>query len=266
LHPPGAPAGGSRSSGQARGGIRGFSISPHCIALAMANIFPRWSNLLQLKIAVCVGAAAAGIALAFSYYATPKALVEGYEPSQPIFYSHKVHVDQLGMDCRYCHSFVDVSGAANVPSGNTCWNCHQHVLRDSPKLEPLRRAMDTTFAGYDGKPIEWVRVHRMPDYVYFDHSAHVNRGISCQSCHGDVNTMEVVYHEEPHSMAWCLDCHREPEKNLRPLEEVYNLDYDAKDYIANHPELSVKTTEELGLKLKETFKVNPPTSCTTCHR
>jgi hypothetical protein len=126
--------------------------------------------------------------------------------------------------------------------------------------------MDVSYPGYDGKPIEWVRVHQAPDYVYFNHSAHVNRGISCQSCHGHVDQMEVVYQAEPQSMAWCLDCHRAPEKNLRPLEEVYNLKYDAAAYITAHPQLGVKTTEDLGLKLKEEFNINPKTSCATCHR
>lgn len=232
----------------------------------MANIFPRWTNLLPLKIAVCLGTAVAGIALAFSYYATPKTLRVGYQPSQPIPFSHKIHVDQLGLDCRYCHSFVDVAGHSNVPSGNTCWNCHQHVQRDSPKLEPLHRAMDENHPQYDGKPIEWVRIHKSPDYVYFNHSAHVNRGISCQSCHGDVDKMEVVYQAEAHSMGWCLDCHRAPEKHLRPLEEVFNFDYGDKDvakYVSEGE--GITTTEELGLKLKEQFQVHPKTSCATCH-
>lgn len=232
----------------------------------MANIFPRWSNLLPLKIAICLGAVGAGVALAFAYYATPKATVVGYQPTQPIPFSHKIHVDQLGLDCRYCHSFVDVAGHSNVPTGNTCWNCHQHVQKDSPKLAPLHKSMDTSYPGYDGKPIEWVRVHKAPDYVYFNHSAHVNRGISCQSCHGDVNTMEVVYHAEPHSMGWCLDCHRAPEEHLRPLEEVYNLNYSDDDVGKYTTDQSVKTTEDLGKKLKETFNVHPKTSCTTCHR
>jgi hypothetical protein len=232
----------------------------------MANIFPRWSNLLPLKIAFCLGAVGAGVVLAINYYATPKALVVGYQPTQPIPFSHKIHVDQLGLDCRYCHSFVDVAGHSNVPSGNTCWNCHQHVQKDSPKLEPLQVSMNPAHPRYDGKPIEWVRVHKAPDYVYFDHSAHVNRGISCQSCHGDVNRMEVVYQAESHSMGWCLDCHRAPEEHLRPLEEVYNFNYgdeDAKKYAADG---SVQTTRDLGKKLRETFNVHPKSSCTTCHR
>jgi hypothetical protein len=240
----------------------------------MANFFPRWTNLLPLKIAVCAGAVAGGVVLAFTYYATPKTLVEGYQPSQPIPFSHKIHVDQLGLDCRYCHSFVDVSGTSNVPGNNTCWNCHKHVATDSPKLQPLRDRMDDTRKPLHpdfGKPIEWVRIHKTPDYVYFNHSAHVNRGISCQSCHGRVDQMEVVYQENQEnslSMGWCLDCHRAPEKHLRPLEEVYNLKYsdaDVSKYTTDSKYAGVKTTEDLGLKLKEHWQIVPKTSCATCH-
>jgi hypothetical protein len=126
--------------------------------------------------------------------------------------------------------------------------------------------MDPNYPGYDGKPIEWVKIHKTPDFVYFNHSAHVNRGISCQSCHGNVDQMEVVWQDQNLSMGWCLDCHRNPEKNLRPLEEVYNFKYNAQDYVSKHgKDLGVKTTEELGLKLKEQFRVAPKTSCATCH-
>ncbi|HEX5790835.1 MAG TPA: cytochrome c3 family protein [Luteolibacter sp.] len=182
----------------------------------MANIFPRWSNLLPLKIAICLACVAGGVSLAFTYYATPKAMVVGYQPSQPIPFSHKIHVDQVGLDCRYCHSFADVAGHSNVPSGNTCWNCHQHVQRDSPKLEPLHRSMNPSHPQYDGKPIEWVRVHKAPDYVYFNHSAHLNRGISCQTCHGDVDQMEVVYQAQPHSMAGASSATATPRSSCAP--------------------------------------------------
>ena len=232
----------------------------------MANIFPRWSNLLPLKIAFCVGTVLAGIALAFTYYATPKSLVVGYQPSQPIPFSHKIHADQIGLDCRYCHSLVEVSGHANVPSGSTCWNCHQHVLPQSPKLAPLHKAMDPAYPGYDGKPIEWVRVHKLPDYVYFNHSAHVNRGVACQSCHGNINTMEVVSQDQSLAMDWCLTCHRAPENFLRPLEEVYNFNYNPATFLSNNKQAGVTTPLELGLKFKHQFMVNPKTTCTTCHR
>ena len=232
----------------------------------MANIFPRWSNLLPLKIMICVGAVAAGGSLAFTYYATPKTLVVGYQPAQPIPFSHKIHVNQIGMDCRYCHAFVEVAGHATVPSASTCWNCHQHVQRDSPKLAPLRQTMDPAYPGYHGKPIEWVRIHKLPDYVYFNHSAHVNRSVACQSCHGNINTMEVVAQDQSLSMSWCLNCHRAPENFLRPLEEVYHSGYDAATYLASHPQPGAVTTRDLGLKLKQQFQVNPKISCTTCHR
>ena len=126
--------------------------------------------------------------------------------------------------------------------------------------------MDPAYPGYDGKPIEWVRVHKTPDYVYFNHSAHVNRGVSCQSCHGDVNQMEVISQVQPLSMSWCLDCHRAPENFLRPLEEVYNFNYNAQSWLVNHPQPGVTTPRDLGLKLKQQYQVNPKTSCTTCHR
>lgn len=231
----------------------------------MANIFPRWSNLLPLKIAICVLSVAGGLVLGFSYYGTPKTLVVGYQPSQPISFSHKIHVDQVGMDCRYCHSFADVAGHSNVPTGNTCWNCHQHIQKESPKLAPLRKSMDPAFPGYDGKPIEWVRIHKAPDFVKFNHSAHLSRGISCQSCHGQVDMMEVVAQDQPLTMGWCLDCHRNPEKNLRPLEEVYNFKYDAATYLKDHPQPGVTTPAEFGLELKKRFKIAPKTTCATCH-
>ncbi|MBB22698.1 MAG: cytochrome C [Roseibacillus sp.] len=238
----------------------------------MANFFPRWTNILPLKIAVCLGFAGASVVVGFTYYATPKAQRVGYMPSQPIPYDHALHVNQLGMDCRYCHSFVEHSGHANVPSASTCWNCHQHVRKDSDKLQPLRRAFDKDYEQYDGEPIKWVRIHQSPDYVFFNHSAHVNRGVSCESCHGKVNEMKVVYQAEAHSMGWCLDCHRNPEKHLRPLEEVYNLDYDAEDWLAEnkmvHPETGkqLKSQKDLGLYLKEHWNIKAKESCWTCHR
>jgi hypothetical protein len=254
----------------------------------MANFFPRWTNLLPLKIAVCLGAVGAGVVAGITYYATPKAQRVGYQPSQPIHYDHALHVNQLGMDCRYCHSFVEHSGHANVPTANTCWNCHQHVRKGSPKLAGLYEAMgldadgvtelkDASGNAVEPKPIEWVRVHKAPDYVYFNHSAHLNRGISCQSCHGDVHKMEKVYHAEDHSMGWCLDCHRAPEKHLRPLEEVFNLDYNAQEYLEQNEIIDteglivgkgerIEKPEDFGLFLKAHWGVQPKESCATCHR
>lgn len=260
----------------------------------MANIFPRWTNILPLKVAVCLGALGFCVVAGVTYYATPESTRVGYQPTQPVHYDHNLHANLLGMDCRYCHSFVEHSGHANVPSANTCWNCHEHIKKGSPKLGGLRAAMavDVThnpILGEDGeqvegKPIEWVRVHRAPDYVYFNHSAHLNRGISCQSCHGDVHKMEKVYHAESHSMGWCLDCHRNPEDHVRPLEEVYNLDYDAEEYLKENeiiPDMQIldkkgdvvaekgeriTDPEQFGEFLVAHWGIQPKESCATCHR
>ncbi|NWK55211.1 cytochrome c3 family protein [Verrucomicrobiaceae bacterium N1E253] len=243
----------------------------------MANFFPRWSNLLPLKIAVCVVFVVMGLVAAFAYYGTPKAQRVGYQPDQPIDYDHDLHANQLGIDCRYCHSSVDKSASAGVPTANTCWNCHQHVQKGNPKLAPLRAAMGvdenhTPIEGAEKKPIKWVRIHKTPDYAYFDHSAHVNRGVSCKSCHGDIHKMRKVHHVEPLSMDFCLNCHRKPELHLRPLEEVYNLDYDAEEYLEENkiidPETDkrITTQEEFGKLLKKNWNIQPKESCATCHR
>ena len=250
----------------------------------MANIFPRYTNILPLKIAICLGALGLGVVVAFTYYGSPKAQRVGYMPDQPIPYDHQLHVTQLGLDCRHCHSFVEKSGHANVPTANTCANCHHPtkgggIKADSPRLAPLIDAID------NDKPIEWVRVHKSPDYVYFNHSAHLNRGISCIECHGDVSEMRVVWHDQPLSMDQCITCHRSPEEALRPLEEVFNLKYNAKDYISQNddvkdlvidyleeqemtPDLETEqgAQKAMGAMLKDHWNVRPKESCFTCHR
>lgn len=242
----------------------------------MANFFPKWTNLLPLKIAVCILTVVLGVVAAFSYYATPKAQRVGYQPDQPIAYDHDLHANQLGIDCRYCHSSVDKGAHAGVPTANTCWNCHEHVQKGSDKLEPLRAAMGVDkdhvpIEGAEKKPIEWVRIHKSPDYVYFDHSAHVNRGVSCKSCHGEIHKMEKVHHDKSLSMDFCLECHRNPEEHLRPLEEVYNLDYDAEEYLKKNEFFDkegkrITTQKEFGLLLKDNWSIHPKDSCSTCHR
>jgi hypothetical protein len=241
----------------------------------MANFFPRWSNWLPLKILVIGATLVTGATAATWYYVTPKYTKVGYEPIQPIPFSHDLHVSQLGMDCRYCHSFVDVAAHSNIPNTQTCMACHSQVQKENPKLEPLRASWKT------GQPVQWVQIHRTPDYVYYNHAAHVNRGISCHSCHGQVNEMAVVHHDKPHSMAWCLDCHRAPENHLRPVEQVYNLNWSPKDvkpaeFIAKYGQpKDVKedwsqkkslTQEEIGQTLKERWNIQPPLNCQGCHR
>jgi hypothetical protein len=243
----------------------------------MANFFPRWSNWLTLKLVFILGVIGTAASAGVWYYFTPKYTRVGYEPAQPVAFPHDIHVTQIGMDCRYCHSFVEVAAHSNVPNTQSCMNCHTQVQKENPKLKPLIESWKT------GQPVEWVQIHKTPDFVYFNHSVHVNRGVSCKSCHGQVNRMPIVFHDQPHSMSWCLDCHRSPENHLRPREDVFNLDWqpeyvDAKAFIAKYgpPPGDEKkdfsgdvklTQQQIGMTLKQKWGVHPPdTNCWGCHR
>ncbi len=190
------------------------------------------------------------ITIAFTYYFTPKYTRVGYMPTQPVAFEHAIHVTQLGLDCRYCHFAVETSSVAGIPPTQTCMNCHSQIRKDSPKLEAVRQSWQT------GEPIHWIRIHRAPDFVYFNHSVHVNRGISCVSCHGHINHMRTVWHDQPQSMSWCLDCHRHPEKNIRPLDKVYDLDWKPEGV----------SQEQMGEKLVRDWGIDPPKTCAGCHR
>jgi hypothetical protein len=182
------------------------------------------------------------------YYFSPEYTDVGYKPTQPVEYSHQVHVGQLGVDCQYCHSYVDVSKHANVPSTQTCMNCHSQVTTESLKLLPVRESW------VSGDPIQWVKVHHLADYAHFNHSVHVNVGVGCETCHGRVDQMEVVEQREPLSMGWCLDCHRAPEENLRPPEEVTTMGYEQPEGF-----------RERNLERIKVEGINPPESCSGCH-
>ena len=209
----------------------------------MANIFPRGSNILPLKIVLCALIMVPAISVGMWYYFTPKYTRVGYQPAQPIPFPHDVHVSQLGMDCRYCHSFVEVAAHSNVPTTQMCMNCHSSVQKENPKLAPLRESWAT------GKPVEWVQIHKLPDHAYFDHSAHLAAGVGCVTCHGRVDQMEVVRAETPLSMGWCLDCHRDPQPNLRPKDQITNMEWT--------PEMASNWTAPV---------VHPPQHCSGCHR
>jgi hypothetical protein len=212
--------------------------------------FPQWTNHFKLLIpAGAVGGvlfAATFIWLGFS----PKTIAAGYEPKQPVPFSHALHAGELGMDCRYCHNTVEEASHAAIPPTATCMNCHSAIHTDSTKLAPVRESYET------GKPIEWVRVHDLPDYAYFNHSAHVRRGVSCVSCHGRIDQMEVVKQQEPLSMGWCLECHRNPEPHLRPLDQITNLGW-------TPPEDDDSWKDQLHYSAEE---INPQETCSTCHR
>jgi len=212
-------------------------------------IFPKWTDVLRPAVAVGAlgGLLYVSVIVAFGF--SPQATDVGYAPVQPVPYSHAVHVGQRGGDCRYCHNTVEDTAHAAIPPTQTCMNCHKMVRANSEKLIPVLESYST------GMPVGWIRVHDLPDYVYFNHSAHVRRGVGCVACHGRIDTMEVVTQVKSLSMGWCLECHRNPEQHLRPVEFVTQLDW-----------VPVEDQLVLGQRLRETHNINPPQDCYTCHR
>jgi hypothetical protein len=172
---------------------------------------------------------------------------QGIEREQPVPFSHQHHVAGLGIDCRYCHTTVETSAFAGIPPTQTCMNCHAQIWTNAEMLAPVR----ASFA--NNKPIVWSRVHRLPDFVHFNHSIHINKGIGCSSCHGRIDKMPLTYQAAPLTMAWCLSCHRDPSKFVRPRSEVFNMNYVAKDQ------------DVLGPQLMKQYGVKSMISCSTCH-
>lgn len=212
-------------------------------------LFPVWTD----KLVRIIGGLVLYLiihAIVFVVFATsPNTTSVGYQPVQPIPYSHALHAGELGLDCRYCHTGVEQGAKATIPPTQTCMNCHANVLVNSEKLQPLRDSYES------GLPVQWVRVHDLPDFVFFDHSAHVTRGVSCVSCHGRVDRMETVYQVKPLNMGWCLQCHRNPQENIRPVELVTDLGW-----------IPTEDPAEIGQRLMEQNNINPSTDCSTCHR
>ena len=157
-----------------------------------------------------------GVALN-SLQRSPWVTRQGQRPDQPVPFSHKHHVEGLGLQCQYCHTTVEKSSYAGIPPTKTCMNCHSQIWTNAQMLEPVRTSWAT------GASINWIRVHDLPDYVYFNHEIHVNKGIGCASCHGRVDEMPLMYEENTLQMEWCLNCHRNPAQNLRPTSEIYNM-------------------------------------------
>jgi len=191
----------------------------------------------------------AGITGFFWYYASPKFTDVGYMPEQPVPYSHKLHAGDLGLDCRYCHTAVEESAKAAIPPTQTCMNCHVLIKPESEKLALIRESYR------DDKALQWVRVHKVPDYAFFNHSAHVNRGVGCSTCHGRIDEMVEVAQAEPLSMGWCLDCHRNPAPFLRPLDEITKMDWKPSENQLAYGKLAMIQRN-----------ISPPTDCTGCHR
>ncbi|HEY6213526.1 MAG TPA: cytochrome c3 family protein [Vicinamibacterales bacterium] len=168
---------------------------------------------------------------------------------QPIQFSHERHVAGNGIDCRYCHTSVEDSAFAGIPPTKTCMNCHSQIFANSPFLEPVRESFRS------GKSIAWTRVHDLPDFVYFDHSIHLHKGVGCTTCHGQVDRMPLLWNEKSLQMEWCIDCHRHPEQYVRPRADLFRV-----DYVPPSDQL------QLGRRLVAEYQIQKLTSCSTCHR
>ncbi len=214
-----------------------------------STVFPRWTNRLGPALAVVLGGVPIYVIALVYYGFSPGTRNVGYRPDQPVPYSHALHAGDLGMDCRYCHTTVESAAHAAIPPTQTCMNCHKLIKAESEKLALVRESYES------GMPVEWVRVHALPDFVYFNHSAHVRRGVGCVSCHGRVDKMEVVTQVESLTMGWCLECHRRPEPHLRPPEFTAQL-----GWVPEEDPLA------LGRRLREENNINPSADCSTCHR
>lgn len=253
------------------------------------------------KVLLSIITAIVFIIVAIYYACTPKTTQVGFSPEQPIPFSHKLHVGDLKLSCISCHPYATYSSHAGVSDLRSCLACHKQLRADSrPRtLSPLfaqiagnsnssQSSPDTSLSNTPGTSsqsysspafpssfgqlpaLAWSRVHKVPDYATFHHGAHVNRGIGCQTCHGRVDTMERIRVTEAMSMSWCLNCHRDPTPHLRPLEEIYTMDYSAENYLRSHPLKTptpspITNQQEFGSFLKNQWSIRPRTDCSTCH-
>jgi hypothetical protein len=216
----------------------------------MAQVFHRSTNTLSRLsifggIFVLAGALWVTVSISRSDYLTQANTAR----EQPVPFSHQHHVGGMGLDCRYCHTSVETSRIAGIPPTRTCMNCHSQIWSDSPILEPVRESYRAD------KPLAWLRVHDLPGFVYFDHSVHVSRGVGCTTCHGPVDQMPLMWQHASLQMEWCLECHRYPERYLRPKEQVFNVAWQPPP-----------NQLEEGRRLVELYGIHTRTSCSACHR
>ena len=219
-------------------------------------LFPRWANFAAPLGAVAGVGGLVYVTLLLWVGASPQALAVGYQPIQPVPYSHALHAGKLGLDCRYCHTTVEKTAFAALPPTQTCMNCHTNIQPNDPVLKPIRDSWET------GKPMQWVKVHNLANFVYFNHAAHVNHGVGCIECHGRIDRMDVVAQQKPLSMGWCLECHRDPASHLRPKTvAVTDMNWKAPS--------DPTEAQELGHQLVKDYKIHDTAymqSCYTCHR
>jgi hypothetical protein len=234
----------------------------------MSQLFPRSANQLARSSLFAVLALAGVAGLVVMVLMRSSWLTRQHEfVEQPIQFSHLHHVGGEGIDCRYCHTSVEKSNFAGIPPTKTCMNCHSQIWTNAPILEPVRASFR------NNTNLTWIRVHDLPDFVYFNHQIHVNKGVGCATCHGPIDKMPLTYQYNTLQMEWCLDCHRAPQKYLRPKDQVFNMGYQQPN--AEHPVAAVAGGEKfttqlaLGTKLAELYKVSSPehmSTCSVCHR
>jgi hypothetical protein len=216
----------------------------------MSALFPKYANtVFRVVLVVLLGTPAVAIGGLMLFARTPYGTGTQAPISQPVQFDHRHHSIDVGIDCRFCHATVEDSPSAGIPSTQVCMGCHVQVWNKSPLLEPVRQAY------FNDQPIPWERVHNLPDFVYFNHAIHVNKGVGCVSCHGRVDQMASVYQAEDLTMGWCIECHRDPAPKLRPRDQITSMTWTpGGDPIA------------LGKQLVEEYDVHTRTACTTCHR
>jgi hypothetical protein len=213
-------------------------------------LFNRWTNTVaRLSVVVLLGTPVVLISIIMLWVRTPYGTKQYREVLQPIEFDHRHHVADEGIECRYCHNTVDKSPTAGIPSTTVCMSCHAQIWTKSPYLDMVRQAYFTD------RPIQWRRVHNLPDYVYFNHSIHVNKGVGCVTCHGRVDQMPALNQVAPLTMGWCIECHRNPAPNLRPIEAITSMTWKPDGDPA-----------VVGAELAKKYNVHTRTSCTTCHR
>lgn len=227
---------------------------PSANAIAKASVFGCLAGALIF--------AGVATALDFSSYGTDQGTVR----DQPVPFSHEHHVHDLGIDCRYCHTSVTDSTFAGLPATKTCMTCHSRIWTDAALLEPVRKSWS------DEIPIKWTRVHNLPDFVYFPHDIHVNKGIGCVTCHGQVDQMPLMFQNASLQMRWCLDCHRSPQEFLRPRDQVFNMDFQIDEHVKEEfsdAQHKVTDQDSLGRALIDLYHIPTDgriTNCYTCHR
>lgn len=218
----------------------------------MSQVFHPKMNLVARASLVVVVLVLIGLAWLIWYFVnSPYLTGVGVAKAQPVPFSHQQHVGGLGLDCRYCHSYVEQTNTATIPPTETCMGCHAQIAADSPALELVRTSLE------ESQSLAWIRVHNLADYVYFDHAIHVQQGVGCETCHGRVDRMPVVAKAETLQMAWCLDCHRAPEQYVRPRSEVFTMGWEPPGGQAS---LGRQLVAEYGIEVESL------TDCSICHR